>query len=323
MRANRRSDSGLGTAAQSLRRRAVLSVEQILAWVDEHHSRTGRWPNSRSGAVAGQPGERWATLNNALRLGRRGLPGGDSLARLLQVHRSVRNRRVPPTLNERLVLKWAHAHRRRTGSWPNEDTGPVTDAPGERWGNVNASLRHGYRGLPGGESLARLLVRRAGARTSANIPNLSVWMIVRWAEGHRRMTGRWPTQYSGPVLAAPGERWSRVDDTLRRGTRGLPGGSSLARLLGEYCGLRNLSHPPPLSEKLIRQWAKAHQARTGRWPGTTAGAIPEAPGETWCAVGAALRDGRRGLRGGRSLATFLGRRGTGSRHDGATARGGR
>src|SRR5207249_2777654 len=30
-----------------------LTVEQILAWADEHHSRTGNWPSVRGGAIPG------------------------------------------------------------------------------------------------------------------------------------------------------------------------------------------------------------------------------------------------------------------------------
>jgi hypothetical protein len=58
-------------------------VEQILAWADAHHGRAGRWPHCYSGLVLEAPGESWDRINGALREGHRGLPGGDSLARLL------------------------------------------------------------------------------------------------------------------------------------------------------------------------------------------------------------------------------------------------
>jgi hypothetical protein len=41
-----------------------------------------------AGQVAGAPGETWRALDVALRQGLRGLPGGDSLARLLRRHRA-------------------------------------------------------------------------------------------------------------------------------------------------------------------------------------------------------------------------------------------
>jgi hypothetical protein len=64
-------------------RRPPLSVEQVLAWADAHFVRTGRWPTATSGPVCGAPGEEWRYVDAALRLGFRGLRGGDSLGRLL------------------------------------------------------------------------------------------------------------------------------------------------------------------------------------------------------------------------------------------------
>ena len=44
-------------------------------------------------------------------------------------------------------------------------------------------------------------------------------------------TGRWPKRDSGPIEEAPGETWGAVEMALAHGQRGLPGGSSLIRLL--------------------------------------------------------------------------------------------
>src|SRR5436309_357023 len=82
----------------------------------------------------------------------------------------------------------------------------------------------------------------------------------------------------------------------RRGLRGLPGGSSLARLLAERRGVRNHLALPKMTIAGILAWADAHHARTGRWPGRASGAIADAPGETWTAVDGALAHGGRGLR---------------------------
>jgi hypothetical protein len=70
-----------------------LSVERILAWADRQRRWTGWWPASRSGPVAGAAGESWAAIDKALAEGRRGLPGGDSVARLLRRARGVADRR--------------------------------------------------------------------------------------------------------------------------------------------------------------------------------------------------------------------------------------
>jgi hypothetical protein len=98
------------------------------------------------------------------------------------------------------------------------------------------ALRFGYRGLRGGLSLARLLAAQRGVRNRASLPRLSVARLLAWAREHRRRTGLWPDQDSGPVARAAGETWSAIDLALRYGHRGLPGGSSLARLVGRSMG---------------------------------------------------------------------------------------
>jgi hypothetical protein len=149
------------SAAPSVERRR-LSVAQILAWADDHRRRTGTWPITTSGRVLAAPGESWLALDRALRRGSRGLPEGEGLAGLLQRERGVRNKQDLPSLTEEQIVAWALAHHRRTGSWPHRNDGTVDGAPGEKWVNVHNALVGGHRGLPGGDSLARLLARRLG-----------------------------------------------------------------------------------------------------------------------------------------------------------------
>jgi hypothetical protein len=59
------------------------------------------------------------------------------------------------------ILAWADAHRRLTGDWPKATSGPVPGA-GPTWLAVDVALKRGWRGLPGGDSLARLLRRERG-----------------------------------------------------------------------------------------------------------------------------------------------------------------
>jgi hypothetical protein len=75
----------------------------------------------------------------------------------------VRRRRTPLTAAR--ILAWADAHRARTGGWPTLNSGAVRGARGERWRDLDRSLRQGYRGLPGGDSLSRLLARERGVGT--------------------------------------------------------------------------------------------------------------------------------------------------------------
>ena len=72
-------------------------------------------------------------------------------------------------------------------------------------------------------------------------PSLTIGQVLAWADAHRAATGAWPRASSGTVRDAPHVgTWSAIDQALARGRHGLPGGSSLARLLGEHRGVRTV-----------------------------------------------------------------------------------
>ncbi len=285
-----------------------LTVEQILTWADSYRARRGRWPNTESGPVPEAPGEVWANIDQALREGSRAQPGGASLSQLLAAHRGAQPDRAPP-LTEEQILAWAQAYRERTGRWPTCGYGAFDEAPGETWYAINAALRKGHRGLPGDDSLSALLARRLGANNRGSKPLLTVKQILAWADLHHRRTGSWPTVRSGLVTGAQGETWLRIDTALRAGLRGLRGDSSLAQLLAKRRQVRNPAAPPRLTVEKILAWADAFRERVGAWPTRHSGLIPEAPGETWSIVQAALQTGGRGLPGGDTLHRLLVRTG--------------
>ena len=99
------------------------------------------------------------------------------------------------------------------------------------------------------------------------------------------------------MAASPGDDWGNIHAALRAGNRGLPGVSSLPRLLASRRGARNHMALPPLTEAQILAWAEGHHQRTGRWPQVSSGPVTEAPGEAWRAINAALERGLRGLPG--------------------------
>ncbi|MBY0523623.1 MAG: hypothetical protein K2R98_09490 [Gemmataceae bacterium] len=282
---------------------APLTVEQILAWADAFHARTGQWPKKKSGVILDTGGEKWDFVDSALQNGGRGLPGGSSLPRLLAEHRGIRNRKQLPSYTEQQILAWADAHHARTGEWPT--SGSITDAPGETWTAVQVALRQGRRGLPGGSSLALLLAEHRGVRNVWTRPLLNVEQTLEWADAFHARTGEWPHIESGAIPESPGDTWLAVNHSLRRGTRGLPGGSSLAKLLSAERGVRYNVTAPPLTRKQILAWADAHFKKTGKWPTMDSGTILDAPDETWAAVDGAMKQGSRGLRGGSSLAWLL------------------
>jgi hypothetical protein len=187
------------------------------------------------------------------------------------------------------ILAWADAHRAAQGRWPTQRSGKVPGSNGERWARICTDLSRGGRGLPGGQSLGGLLITHRGARICNHLPRLSVAQILDWADAYYAAQGVWPGFKSGPVEAAPGEIWAWIDRALWLGQRGLPGGTTLTRLLNEHgrCGPR--SRRPLLTEEQILAWADAHHAATGHWPNLRSGAVTGTRGEKWAAINDALK----------------------------------
>jgi hypothetical protein len=209
--------------------RTALPVRTILQWADAHHERTGKWPHEASGAVSAAPDENWSAINSALHFGSRGLPGGMSLARLLDRERNSGARLHGPPLKIRQVRQWLDAFHAANGRWPTNATrAPVPGAPGETWCAIGMALHRGTRGLPRGSYRALVDSRR---------PRLSVAKILRWAKEHQKRTGYLPHKSWGAVRAAPGETWRRIDYALRTGTRGLRKGQSLLGLWRRHFGV--------------------------------------------------------------------------------------
>ncbi|MHC4563991.1 MAG: hypothetical protein ACYS8X_14635, partial [Planctomycetota bacterium] len=118
--------------SEKWRRRPRLTIDQILAWADEHHSRTGRWPKRRSGPVYGVPNETWRGITDSLHEGFRGLEGGMSLPRLLWEKRGVPYKGAMPRLRIDEIREWAIQHRTETGEWPTRKSGPVSGTKTEK-----------------------------------------------------------------------------------------------------------------------------------------------------------------------------------------------
>jgi hypothetical protein len=136
-----------------------LTLQQILAWADQHHQKYGQWPTASSGAAHHEPSENWRNIDSTLRAGGRGLRSTTSLAKFLAQRRGVRNRSALPPLTLGQILQWADIHYRRTGQWPTRTSGNVLDAPDEIWIRIDDALQKGQRGLVKKQSLARLLAQ--------------------------------------------------------------------------------------------------------------------------------------------------------------------
>jgi hypothetical protein len=213
-----------------------FSEAQILAWADAFHARTGRWPNSHSGVIPYSGGDNWRRVDSALRLGLRGCTGKSSLALFLVAKRGIRTLANIPQLRVPEILAWADAFHRRTGQWPKETSGPIPESPGDTWFAIDRALRAGVRGLPRGSSLPRLLAKQRGVRNHKDLPTISVDDVLKWADQHFKRFGQWPGGRMGEIgnCRLPGTTWRAVNIALYRGGRGLPGGSSLARVLDAF-----------------------------------------------------------------------------------------
>ena len=281
-----------------IEKRRPIRIEEVLAWADAHYAKYGAWPTLSSGEIPAT-GLTWAGVNHCLWRGFRGLPGQTTLAKLLEKHRGVPFGRRPPDLSEEQVLAWADTHFAQTANGPRKSRGR-SPAQRKRGAPLANAMRQGSRGFPPGSSLVELLAQRRGVCR----PPLTEEQILAWAGTHFKATGRWPV--SSRATAQPaGETWAGIDRALRTGFRGLPGGSTLAQLLAQRCGVRNPMRLPPLTEQQILAWARAHFQATGQWPIKRSGAIAQSPGDTWVAIDKALRAERRGLPDGLSLAKLL------------------
>ncbi len=217
-----------------------LFRKQILEWADVHHFNTGQWPSCHSGRIIGAPEEKWRNIDNALRYGLRGCPGKSSLATLLELERGRRNKRTLPPVTEADVLRWAHAFHERTRKWPNLLSGPIPEAaaPEETWMRVDHAFYSGCRGLPGGSSVAKVLAKHGIRRHLHEQPRLTDKKILRWVRAYHRRTGRWPGVHDGETVGVEGEKWRNIDNGLKYGLRGLPGGSSLFRFVQNHLRTR-------------------------------------------------------------------------------------
>jgi hypothetical protein len=220
-----------------------LTNKLILEWADDHRARHGKFPNANSGKVGAAPSETWCGVANALRVGVRGLTGGSSLAKLLRKRRGYRSHLDASRLSPDIILAWAERHRSIHGVWPTRASGQISRAPGETWARVANALVAGRRGLPGCSSLAQFLAEHRNVRNEKRLPKLRVKEIAGWAKAHFEETGRWPTHVSGPVRAADGETWGGINAALTHGHRGLPGRSSLYKVLHQYFRVPKYRNP--------------------------------------------------------------------------------
>lgn len=259
--------------------------------------------------------ESWNGINQALAVGARGLPGNDSLARLLERYGRKPNESNKPKLTEEIILESCIEYHKLTGKCPHSILkDPVPGLPNETWTAINSALRYGIRGLPGNDSLAKLLYRNGEKENLLDKPKLTEQKILSWCVEYHERTGKWPAKSNTNLVPGqPSETWRRLDEALENGSRGLPGGTSLAKLLDRHGKKSNKSNMPKLTEKKILSLCIRHHELTGEWPVQKSKnpAFRCVPGksDTWESIDKILIKGNRGLPGNDSLAKLLDRNG--------------
>ena len=282
-------------------KRTPITEAMVLGWCDAFFNEHSEWPGTYdTRPVPGQPDETWPRVSDALSQGYRTLPGGSSLARLLEEERGRVNIQNLPILTEGMILGWCDAFFDEYGEWPGAGEGrPVPDQPNESWHRLEDALKMGLRGLDTkGSSLALLLQRDRGKRNIGNLPPLTEEMILDWCDSFFDEYGEWPTVIKNeirPVPGQPDETWRRIAVALQQGLRGLPK-SSLAELLRVERGRRNRQNLPSLTEKMILDWCDSFFEEHGEWPRENdSRPVPGSEFDTWCRISDSLKKGQRGL----------------------------
>jgi hypothetical protein len=125
--------------------------------------------------------------------------------------------------------------------------------------------------------------------------------ILAMADAHFAKHGVWPNVNSGRVSEGSEDTWSALDQSLRHKTRGLPGGSSISRLIAA----NRYVDRKAITEAEILALADAHFAAYGVWPTAHSGRVSNVSDENWSALDQCLRLGLRSLSGGSSVARLI------------------
>ena len=151
-------------------------------------------------------------MDAALRTRGRGLKGASSSPQLLARHRAVRNKGDTPPLSTMQILDWADAHYSRTGEWPNAESGPIPEAPGETWGAVYSALVGGRRGKVSKPEIFLILIPVFRARATSPAPR----GIETHVDEERRNAGLMPgihfhaNTIAPATISAPPTHWCQV-----------------------------------------------------------------------------------------------------------------
>lgn len=335
-----------------------FTIEGVKECLLMHYKATGTWLSSVTkdssgnnyvleyGPYAGEVSAR--TLDSFLLKGLRGLPGKHTIAKLNEeisddYNLDYRNSKNLLPLELEKVKESLLKHRLATGEWLHTkkrrqdgqgyilEHGPY--AGQLSIGALQAALGEGLRGLPGNNTILELNKEISRSHNLYHFDprdqeRLDLERVKESLLAHRMATGKWLSAnkkgcsgngyilehgyYAGKISNM------NLQNSLKAGNRGLPGGHTIAQLNEEISLLYSLDYfnskkQKPLSLEKIKESLLAHRLATGKWLPSTAkdkngqGVIlkygPYA-GTPLSLLRPALSVGLRGLPGGQTIATL-------------------
>lgn len=138
-------------------RKSDLTEDMIVEAMKEYYNQNGKYPSVRSGDASEyfKDNETWSGIHECIRYGSRGLPGGSSLSKLKKKHFDIKEKE---RLTEGMIVKAIEKYYDQNGRYPSKGDGDASEyfKDNETWRGINACLKQGNRGLPGGSSLSKL-----------------------------------------------------------------------------------------------------------------------------------------------------------------------
>ncbi|MBI1301261.1 MAG: hypothetical protein GC137_06330 [Alphaproteobacteria bacterium] len=211
-----------------------ITQEQILecARLHQQNSKNGKYPTMLSGEIqwGSLKGTDWNTINNRLMHGQCGLPGGDTLAQLLQRHGLTND------ITEDQILECMKLHKLNSPEkrYPVIDSGKIQwgSLKGRDWANIHQALYSGYYGLPGGSSLDKFKKKHG---LIDQIPSEDILdALIR----EKLKSGKLPAARTDIIIdegSLRGKSWKAIDSAFWEGNvEGWPKKSSLAKFKIAY-----------------------------------------------------------------------------------------
>lgn len=246
----------------------------------------------------------WCTIDAALKNGRRSLPGGSSLTKLIIENfpgSKPRTRRGKYKITVEMLEKYIFEFFEQNQHYPNSVTQELisNEIFGKSWKDIDVCLRNGkIIGLEEKSSLIKFTNDHFGDVNKASVGTLYVKNVVKYLTNFYNKYDYYPSAIEnkevtgGPTYLT----WNKIHKALYHGYYGLPGGSSLAEVKEKYLGQINKNNLPPWTEEEVALAMYKFFCLYGYYPGSRERfAVPGYPDDSWIRLNLALQQGKRGF----------------------------